>query len=75
MKTKYLSAYTPAVVPYPPYVNISREDDEVVVSVRAPARDRDIDGQVVPDAGATSVIRLPVDEAVKLFEQALKNLS
>lgn len=39
MSRRCLAAFTPAVLPYPPYVSINQEDGEVEITVRAPANE------------------------------------
>ena len=59
---KYITAHTPATHPYPPYINVSRNDDMkgVRITVRSPAN---------PDGscGSVSFIDLSNAEYHKLF--------
>ena len=57
-----LAAFTPATPPtgYVSYVNISRDGDEVIITVRPESA----------DGSGAAAMRLPVGEAQTLFETA-----
>lgn len=59
---KLLSAWTAPTSPYPEYLNISLDGDEVVVTVRAPATPEG-------NSGASASMRMPLGNfAVTLAE-------
>jgi hypothetical protein len=56
MTAKLIAAYTPPTSPYPPYVNVSREDNGgVTITVRAPPGPGEFSDK---DCGPTSAIFL-----------------
>jgi hypothetical protein len=53
MADRKQAGFTPPTHPYPPYLNLTLEDDQLTVTVRAPAN---ADGSM----GAASAMTLPV---------------
>lgn len=37
MTRELIAAYTPSTSPYPPFINVSRDGDDVTITVRDPA--------------------------------------
>ena len=65
--SKHLAAWTPAISPYPPFVSISHEGNEIKIIVRAGITD-------TGEQGAESFCIMTRDEFLKLIYEAVENL-